>query len=89
VVVEDLRSTNGTTVRPPGSPPFRMASGSSVVVLTGTVVEVGDGNAIEILSPYLRVAPDRAGAPPPVPGAALPPMPGSERAGTTDPRERH
>ncbi|WIE74345.1 FHA domain-containing protein [Curtobacterium sp. MCSS17_007] len=57
-VVDDLRSTNGTVVRPPGAAPFRMASGASVVVLTGTVVEIGDGNVIEFLSPHLRVGPD-------------------------------
>lgn len=57
-VVDDLRSTNGTVVRPPGSAPFRMASGASIVVLTGTLVEIGDGNVIEVLSPHLRVGPD-------------------------------
>ncbi len=61
VVVEDLRSTNGTVVRPAGAPPYRMPSGASVVALTGTVVEIGDGNAIEVLSPYLRVAPSAPG----------------------------
>lgn len=57
-VVEDLRSTNGTVVRPPGAAPFRMAAGASIVVLTGTLVEIGDGNVIEVLSPHLRVGPD-------------------------------
>lgn len=57
-VVDDLRSTNGTVVRPPGSAPFRMASGASNVVLTGTLVEIGDGNVIEVLSPHLRVGSD-------------------------------
>ncbi len=57
-VVEDLRSTNGTVVRPPGGAPFRMAAGASIVVLTGTLVEIGDGNVIEVLSPHLRVGPD-------------------------------
>ncbi|KTR08064.1 FHA domain-containing protein [Curtobacterium luteum] len=56
-VVEDLRSTNGTVVRPVAGKPFRLASGGSAVVLTGTVVEIGDGNAVEILSPHLRVLP--------------------------------
>ncbi|MEK6344897.1 MAG: FHA domain-containing protein [Curtobacterium sp.] len=56
-VVEDLRSTNGTVVRPVAGKPFRLASGGSAVVLTGTVVEIGDGNAVEILSPHLRVQP--------------------------------
>lgn len=56
-VVEDLRSTNGTVIRPVAGRPFRLASGGSAVVLTGTVVEIGDGNAVEILSPHLRVPP--------------------------------
>lgn len=64
VVVQDLRSTNGTVVRPAGAPAYRMASGASIVALTGTVVEIGDGNAIEVLSPYLRVAPTAEGLPP-------------------------
>ncbi len=62
-VVEDLRSTNGTIVRPVAGKPFRMPSGGSAVVLTGTVVEIGDGNAVEILSPHLRAS-DLGPAPP-------------------------
>ncbi|MDM7890376.1 FHA domain-containing protein [Curtobacterium caseinilyticum] len=57
-VVDDLRSTNGTVVRPPGAAPFRMAAGASIVVLTGTLVEIGDDNVIEVLSPHLRAGPD-------------------------------
>lgn len=84
VVVQDLRSTNGTVVRPAGAPAYRMASGASIVALTGTVVEVGDGNAIEVLSPYLRVAPTADGSPP------LPPWPTDQTAHGTPrpPRER-
>ncbi|WP_146245790.1 FHA domain-containing protein [Curtobacterium sp. MCLR17_051] len=84
VVVQDLRSTNGTVVRPAGAPAYRMASGASIVALTGTVVEVGDGNAIEVLSPYLRVAPTAEGLPP------VPPWPSDQTAhGTPRPtRER-
>lgn len=83
VVVQDLRSTNGTVVRPAGAPAYRMASGASIVALTGTVVEIGDGNAIEVLSPYLRVAPAE-GLPP------VPPWPSDQTAhGTPRPtRER-
>lgn len=62
-VVADLRSTNGTVVRPPGAAPFRLAAGASIVALTGTLVEIGDGNVIEVLSPHLRVGPDD-GVPP-------------------------
>ncbi|MCJ1713795.1 FHA domain-containing protein [Curtobacterium sp. VKM Ac-2922] len=65
VVVQDLRSTNGTVVRPAGAPPYRMAAGASIVALTGTVVEIGDGIAIEILSPHLRATPPVDGFPPP------------------------
>lgn len=84
VVVQDLRSTNGTVVRPAGAPVYRMASGASIVALTGTVVEVGDGNAIEVLSPYLRVAPTADGFPP------VPPWPTDQTAPGTPrpPRER-
>jgi hypothetical protein len=64
VVVEDLRSTNGTVVRPPGAPTYRLPSGASRVVLTGTLVEIGDGITIEILSPHLRAATGAFPAPP-------------------------
>ncbi|WP_139196323.1 MULTISPECIES: FHA domain-containing protein [unclassified Curtobacterium] len=84
VVVQDLRSTNGTVVRPAGAPAYRMPSGASIVALTGTVVEIGDGNAIEVLSPYLRVAPTADGS------APVPPWPSDQQAhGTPRPtRER-
>ncbi|WP_144765299.1 FHA domain-containing protein [Curtobacterium sp. 9128] len=63
-VVEDLRSTNGTVVRPAGSAPYRMSSGGSIVALTGTVVEIGDGVTVEVLSPHLRLVPTVDGDPP-------------------------
>ncbi|WP_144801009.1 FHA domain-containing protein [Curtobacterium sp. BH-2-1-1] len=72
-VVEDLRSTNGTVVRPAGSAPFRMPSGASIVVLTGTLIEIGDGNVIEVLSPHLRVGP--ADGIPPTPPTPFPRIP--------------
>lgn len=82
-VVDDLRSTNGTVVRPAGAAPFRMPAGASNVVLTGTVVEIGDGNVIEVLSPHLRVAPPAGDLPP------LPPWPSDPPAGQPrTPRER-
>ncbi|PZE65704.1 MULTISPECIES: hypothetical protein [unclassified Curtobacterium] len=56
-VVDDLHSTNGTVVRSPGAPPHRMPAGASMVVLTGTVVDIGDGNTIEVLSPFVRSVP--------------------------------
>jgi len=82
-VVDDLRSTNGTVIRPPGAAPFRMPAGASNVVLTGTVVEIGDGNVIEVLSPHLRAAPAAGDLPP------LPPWPTEPPTGTPrTPRER-
>lgn len=50
VIATDLRSTNGTVVRMPGSSPVRLRQGESVVVTPGSIVEIGDGNVIEILS---------------------------------------
>jgi hypothetical protein len=51
VVVTDLRSTNGTMVRMPGARPLKLRQGESVVVRPGTLVDIGDGNVIEILPP--------------------------------------
>jgi pSer/pThr/pTyr-binding forkhead associated (FHA) protein len=51
VVVTDLRSTNGTIVRSPGRVPVKLRQGESTVALPGTIVDVGDGNTIEILAP--------------------------------------
>ncbi|MFF1572018.1 FHA domain-containing protein [Leifsonia sp. NPDC058292] len=48
VVVTDLRSTNGTTVSPPHGESTRLRPGQSAVVLPGAVVDIGDGNIIEI-----------------------------------------
>ena len=50
VIVTDLGSTNGTVVSTPGSAPLRLRQGESVVVIPGTVVDIGDGNRIDILS---------------------------------------
>lgn len=49
VVATDLRTTNGTVVRLPGSVPRALLQGESVVVTPGTVVDIGDGNALSIL----------------------------------------
>lgn len=51
VVVTDLRSTNGTVVRMPGARPLKLRQGESVVVRPGTLVDIGDGNILEILPP--------------------------------------
>jgi hypothetical protein len=49
VIVTDLRSTNGSTVSVPGSAPRSLRQGESMVVTPGTLVDIGDGNVIEIL----------------------------------------
>ncbi len=49
VVLTDLRSTNGTVVREPGRGVRRLEPGESVPVSPGTLVDIGDGNVIEIL----------------------------------------
>jgi hypothetical protein len=49
VIVTDLKSTNATVVLVPGAVPLRLRQGESVVVTPGTVVDIGDGNRIEIL----------------------------------------
>ena len=54
VVVTDLRSTNGTVVEIPGRLPVTLRQGESIVVLAGTIVDIGDGNLLEIL-PLTRI----------------------------------
>ncbi|NEM90442.1 FHA domain-containing protein [Galbitalea soli] len=54
VVITDMRSTNGSTVFPPGVAPHKLRQGESVVVTPGTLVDIGDGNVIEILPLQLR-----------------------------------
>ena len=49
IVVTDLRSTNGSVVSVPGSAPRSLRQGESMVVTPGTIVDIGDGNVIEIL----------------------------------------
>jgi hypothetical protein len=53
VVLTDLRSTNGTVVHVPGSPVRVLIGGETAVVSPGTLVDVGDGNLIEVLRPVL------------------------------------
>lgn len=50
VVVTDLGSSNGTVVTIPGRPPQRLRRGEPLVVTPGTLVDIGDGNLVEILS---------------------------------------
>jgi hypothetical protein len=56
VIVTDLKSTNGTIVAIPGFSAQKLRQGESVVVSAGTVVDIGDGNLVEIL-PVERIAP--------------------------------
>jgi hypothetical protein len=49
VIVTDLKSTNGTVVAAPGREPVKLRGGESVVAVPGTVVDIGDGNIVEIL----------------------------------------
>ncbi len=51
VVATDMRSTNGSTVIVPGSKPRTLLRGESVVVTPGTLIDLGDGNVLEMLSP--------------------------------------
>ncbi|ROS54642.1 FHA domain-containing protein [Frigoribacterium sp. PhB24] len=58
VVVTDLRSTNGTRVIEPGRVPVILRQGESLVARAGTIVDVGDGNLLEILPPQ-RIIPTK------------------------------
>jgi len=49
VVATDLQSTNGSVVSVPGSAPITLLRGASMVVSPGTLIDIGDGNVIEIL----------------------------------------
>jgi len=49
IIVTDLRSTNGSVVSVPGGPPRSLRQGESLVVTPGTLVDIGDGNVVEIL----------------------------------------
>ena len=50
VVVTDLGSTNGTTVTVPGYPPRTLRQGESLVVGAETLVDIGDGIRIVIVT---------------------------------------
>lgn len=49
VVVTDLRSTNGTRVIIPGQPTVLLASGDSMALGVGAIIDLGDGNRLEVL----------------------------------------
>ena len=59
IVASDARSTNGSVLRIPGAEPRTLIGGESAVVTPGTVIELGDGNLVEVLAPE----PDAASAP--------------------------
>lgn len=52
VVLTDMWSTNGSVIRPPGSIARKLRQGESVVAPPGTLVDIGDGNVIEVLLPF-------------------------------------
>lgn len=56
VVVTDLRSTNGTIVRSPARLPVKLRQGESTVAVPGTIVDLGDGNSLEIVAPIRSTA---------------------------------
>lgn len=48
VLVWDMWSTNGTTVIPPATPPFRLGSGEELAVAPGTWLDLGDSVHVSI-----------------------------------------
>lgn len=65
IVASDTKSTNGSVLRMPGAEPRTLIGGESAVVTPGTVIELGDGNLIELLAPGLDAAtPEPNGARP-------------------------
>jgi hypothetical protein len=50
LLLTDLESTNGTVVRQPGTGVRRLDSGETLPVVPGTLIDIGDGNVIEILA---------------------------------------
>jgi len=62
IVASDARSTNGSVLRMPGAEPRTLIGGESAVVTPGTVIELGDGNLVEVLAPDPNAAADTIGA---------------------------
>lgn len=56
VVVTDLRSTNGTRVTLPSGVSRQLAPGDSMAVGEGAVVDIGDGNRIDVMRETSRDA---------------------------------
>ncbi|CAN5316993.1 hypothetical protein BH11ACT3_BH11ACT3_03150 [soil metagenome] len=68
IVATDMLSTNGSVVTVPGSAPRTLLRGESAVLTPGTLIDLGDGNVLELLGPDLHAAlPDVA-----LPDGALP-----------------
>ncbi|TBN56334.1 FHA domain-containing protein [Glaciihabitans arcticus] len=61
VVATDQRSTNGSVVVIPGSAPRQLRQGESLVVTPGTLIDIGDGNRLEVLSPRVVAPPVPSG----------------------------
>lgn len=50
VVVTDLHSRNGTNVVQPGRPPVKLRAGEATPVLAGTVIDLGGGCTLQVVS---------------------------------------
>ena len=50
-VVTDLGSTNGSVLVQPGMPPEELQPGVPVRLLTGAVIDLGDGISLEVVAP--------------------------------------
>lgn len=48
IVVRDLKSTNGTMIKPPGAKEFELHNGESANVEVGTILDLGDGVSLRI-----------------------------------------
>ncbi|HWM34507.1 MAG TPA: FHA domain-containing protein [Pseudolysinimonas sp.] len=51
IVATDMRSTNGTVITVPGNAPRTLLRGESAVVTPGSLIDLGDGNVLELLAP--------------------------------------
>lgn len=50
LVASDMRSTNGTVVQTPGSPPRTLIRGESAVIVAGTRIDLGEGAVFDVLA---------------------------------------
>jgi hypothetical protein len=60
VVATDMLSTNGSIITVPGSASRTLLRGESAVVTPGTVIDLGDGNVLEVLGADRSAAPGPA-----------------------------